>query len=154
MKNIIFVLAFATLMSGNVLVGCKPSTKEQLESREKVHDARDDVQAAKEDLKVAKKQATAEEWQAFKNKTDSIITENEIRIAVLESKMKKTGKSIDAKFQKNIDDLIQKNKELRVKTQTYKNDANADWQSFKREFNHDMDEMGRALKDLTVDNKK
>jgi hypothetical protein len=30
----------------------------------------------------------------------------------------------------------------------------SDWESFKREFNHDMDELGQALKDLTVDNKK
>jgi len=32
--------------------------------------------------------------------------------------------------------------------------ANAEeWETFKREFNHDMDELGKALKDLTVDNK-
>ena len=30
----------------------------------------------------------------------------------------------------------------------------SNWESFKREFNHDMDEIGQALKDLTVDNKK
>jgi len=37
---------------------------------------------------------------------------------------------------------------------SYKNDADSDWQSFKREFNHDMDELGHSLKDFTVDNKK
>jgi hypothetical protein len=29
-----------------------------------------------------------------------------------------------------------------------------DWESFKREFNHDVDELGQALKDLTVDNEQ
>jgi hypothetical protein len=29
-----------------------------------------------------------------------------------------------------------------------------DWEKFKREFNHDMDELGKSLKDLTVNNKK
>lgn len=38
--------------------------------------------------------------------------------------------------------------------ETYKNDANADWQSFKREFDHDIDEVGQALKDLRVDNEQ
>jgi hypothetical protein len=37
---------------------------------------------------------------------------------------------------------------------TYKNDANSNWQSFKREFKHDTDELGQALKDFTVNNKK
>jgi len=32
--------------------------------------------------------------------------------------------------------------------------SQSNWESFKREFNHDMDEIGQALKDLTVDNKK
>jgi hypothetical protein len=36
----------------------------------------------------------------------------------------------------------------------YKNDADSDWQSFKREFNHDMDELGNAFNNLTVNNKK
>jgi hypothetical protein len=30
----------------------------------------------------------------------------------------------------------------------------SDWVSFKREFNHDMDEIGKAFEDLTIDNKK
>jgi DNA-directed RNA polymerase subunit N (RpoN/RPB10) len=31
--------------------------------------------------------------------------------------------------------------------------SQSDWEAFKREFNHDMEELGKALKDLTVDNK-
>jgi hypothetical protein len=149
MKKIIFTL----LLALTVLIGCKPSNKDGIESQEKVQEAKENVQNAKDSLSVARKAATAEEWQAFKNDTDSIINENEIRIAELKAKMKKTGKSIDAKYQKNIEVLEQKNKDLKVKIDAYKNDANADWQSFRREFNHDMDEIGQALKNLTVDNK-
>lgn len=101
-----------------------------------------------------KKAAIAEEWKAFKIYGDSIINENNERIAELKLKMKKTGKSIDAQYEKSIDALEQKNKDLKVKMETYKNDANADWQSFKREFNHDIDGVGQALKDLRVDNEQ
>lgn len=154
MKKIIFFLAITTIIVGTTVVGCKSTTKEEIESQEKVDVAEQNLKDAKDSLVVAKKAATAEEWQTFKNQTDSVISYNEAQIAELKLKMQKTGKSVDTKYQKNIDILEQKNKDLKVKVDTYKNDANSDWQSFKREFNHDMDEIGQAFKDLTVDNKK
>lgn len=154
MKKTIFFLAITTIIVGTTVVGCKSTTKEEIESQEKVDVAEQNLKDAKDSLVVAKKAATAEEWQTFKNQTDSVISYNEAQIAELKLKMQKTGKSVDAKYQKNIDILEQKNKDLKVKVDTYKNDANSDWQSFKREFNHDMDEIGQAFKDLTVDNKK
>ena len=154
MKKSIFTLAVVTFISGILMMSCKSSTKEETESQEKVQDARENVQDAKDSLVVAKKAATVEEWKAFKEHTDSVINDNKVRIAELKLKMKKTGKAIDAKYQENIDTLEQRNKDLKVKMDTYKNDVNSDWQSFKREFNHDMDEIVRAFKDLTVDNKK
>lgn len=154
MKKTIFILAVATFMVGTTLVGCKSTTKEEVSSQEKVDEAEQDLEDAKDSLVVAKKAATAEEWQTFKDQTDSVISYNEGQIADLKQKMQKTGKSVDAKYQKNIDILEQKNKNLKTKIDTYKNDANSDWQSFKREFNHDMDEIGKSFKDLTVDNKE
>jgi uncharacterized protein YcfL len=148
MKKIIFILAVT------ILVGCKSTTKEEIESQEKVDVAEQNLKDAKDSLIVAKKAATAEEWQTFKDQTDSVISYNEAQIAELKMKMQNTGKSVDAKYQKNIDILEQKNKDLKVKADTYKNDANSDWQSFKREFNHDMDEIGQAFKNVIVDNKK
>ena len=154
MKKIIFLLTITTFILATTLVSCKSTTKEEIESQEKVDVAEQNLKDAKDSLVVAKKAATAEEWQTFKDQTDSVISYNEAQIAELKLKMQKTGKSVDAKYQKNIDILEQKNKDLKVKVDTYKNDANSDWQSFKREFNHDMDEIGQAFKNVTVDNKK
>lgn len=153
MKKIIFILAVTTFIVGTTFVGCKSTTKEEIESQEKVDDAKQNLEDAKDSLVVAKKAATAEEWRTFKNQTDSVISYNEAQIADLKLKMQKTGKTVDAKYQKNIDILEQKNKNLKVKIDTYKNDANSDWQSFKREFNYDMEEIGQAFKDVAVDNK-
>jgi len=47
--------------------------------------------------------------------------------------------------------LFQKKK---VKISKYKNDGNEKWESFKREFNYDMDELGQSLKDLGENNVK
>jgi Na+-transporting methylmalonyl-CoA/oxaloacetate decarboxylase gamma subunit len=154
MKKIIFLLTITTFILATTLVSCKSTTKEEIESQEKVDVAEQNLKDAKDSLVVAKKAATAEEWQTFKDQTDSVISYNEAQIAELKLKMQKTGKSVDAKYQKNIEILEQKNKDLKVKADTYKNDANSDWQSFKREFNHDMDEIVQAFKNVTVDNKK
>ncbi|MFV5699672.1 hypothetical protein ACM55H_14995 [Flavobacterium sp. ZT3R17] len=153
-RKTIYTLALTTFIAGSVLVGCQTSTKKEEIAKDKVADAREDVQDAKEELMNARKEATAEEWKAFKNQTNIAINENEIRITDLKAKMEKTGNSIDALYAKKVEELEQKNKDIKFKVGTYKNDKASDWESFKREYNHDMNELGQALKDMTVDNKK
>lgn len=59
---------------------------------------------------------------------------------------------LDPLYEKRIETLEQQNKDFRKKIEDYEK-SQTDWEIFKREFNHDMDELGKALKDLTVDNK-
>ena len=73
MKKSIFTLAFITCIAATILISCKPSTKEEMESQEKVEIAKEGVQDAKDTLAVARRAATEQEWQAFKNSNDSII---------------------------------------------------------------------------------
>lgn len=145
MRKIVYMLGIITILAGLTLVSCKPSTEKEKEAEE-------NLEEANEDFIEAKKAATAEEWEAFKVSGDSIIKKNNERIAELKLKIKRTGKAIDAEYEKSINALEQKNKDLKVKMEVYKNDTNDDWQSFKREFNHDIQEIGQALKDITVDN--
>jgi hypothetical protein len=154
MKKSIFTLAIVTGIAGTLIMSCKPATKEEKESQEKVEVARENVQDAKDTLAMAKQAATEEEWIAFKKSNDSIIRVNDLRIAALKLKIKNTGNNIDSTYQKKVYVMEVRNKNLKVKMDAYKNDINSDWQSFKREFKHDTDEIGKALKDLTVDNKK
>jgi len=153
MKKSISILAIATLVVGSIVISCKPNTEKEQAAQESVDSAKVALTEAEENLDEAKRAATAEEWQEFKNTTDAKIEENKAKIAELKLKIKKTGKDIDKAYQRNIDTLEQKNERLKIKIDSYKNDAQSDWNSFKREFNHDMDELGQSLKDFTVDNK-
>lgn len=137
MKKSIFALAVVTCITGAFIISCKPATIEEKEAQEKVELARDNVEDARDTLNAAKREAFKEEWTAFKHSGDSIIKINELRIAKLKRRMKNNGKSIDAEYQKNIDLIEQKNKDLKIKMDAYKNDMNSDWQSLKREFTHD-----------------
>ena len=67
--------------------------------------------------------------------------------------MKKPGNTLDALYAKRIETLEQKNRDLRTRMDAYEK-SESDWEVFKREFNHYMDELGQALTDFTVDNKK
>jgi predicted HicB family RNase H-like nuclease len=151
MKKTIYTLAAITLMAATVLLGCNTSTKKE---EDDVADARENTEDAKEELMVAKKEANAEEWKKIKKETNTRITENKIRIAQLKVKMIKSGKSIDTLYAKKIEELEQKNKDIKIKVDSYKNDTSDDWELFKREYNHDMDQLNRAIEDMTVNNKK
>jgi len=43
---------------------------------------------------------------------------------------------------------------MKQKLGDHKEDGKENWNAFKKEFNHDMDELGNAFKDLTVNNVK
>ena len=47
-----------------------------------------------------------------------------------------------------------KNSDMRMRMDNYKEDGKDNWETFKTEFSHDMDELGKAFKDLTVKNVK
>ncbi|MEI8049023.1 MAG: hypothetical protein WCI92_16695 [Bacteroidota bacterium] len=146
-KTILTLIIATTFISGAIFNVCSPSTPKEDAAQARV----DDV---KEELKDARKAATAEEWKAFKDESELKIRDNEIRIAELKTKIKKTDKELDAVYERKIDALEQQNKAMKVKIDVYEKDFKSDWESFKREFNHDMNEIGQALQDLTVDNKK
>ena len=155
MKKYVFLFAvLLTVIAGFTFNGCESSAQ-------KVNDAKTDVQDAKQNLKdvqndansEAQKAAYAEEWKIFKEETRVKILENETRIAELKTKMKTTGKTLDALYSKKVNDLEQRNQNLKKRLDAY-DKGQSDWESFKREVNHDLEGLGQAFTDLTVNNKK
>ena len=152
MKKIFIPIAALMFFTGAIYMGCQSSGQ-------KVDDAQSKVQDAKQDLKVAQQDAAAdaqkakqmEEQKAFRSMSEAKIDSNETRIAELKDKIKTSGKKLNALYSKNIEALEQKNKDLKTKIDNY--DGQSDWESFKREFNHDMAGLGQSLKDFTVNNK-
>lgn len=148
------IAAIAAFISGATLTNCESSAKKSEDAQAKVLDAKQDLKDAQSDASVAaQKAADAEEWRTFKMDTQAKIDANEKYVAEMKAKMKVSGKKMDAVYEKSIDALELRNKNLKVRMEAYEK-GQSDWQSFKREFNHDMDELGQAFKDLTVDNKK
>lgn len=154
MKKTIFTLAVTAIIAGTILISCQTSTQKQETAQLKVQDAREDLNSAKKNAnEAAQKVATAEEWKTFKSESELKINANEIRITELKVKMNKPGEILDPLYAKKISTLEQQNRDLRAKLYAYEK-SQSNWESFKREFNSDMDAIGEAFKNLTVDNKR
>lgn len=155
MKKLNSILAVTViLMAGTVLTSCQTPDQKVDAARDKVQDARQDLnKAQKEAYDAENKQIDAEEWKTFKSETEISIKNNELRIAELKVQLEKPGKTFDAIYKQRIETLEQKNKDMRIRLDAYEKDG-TDWETFKREFNNDMNELGKALKDFTIDSKK
>ncbi|MDZ4704578.1 MAG: hypothetical protein SH848_11650 [Saprospiraceae bacterium] len=155
MKNSLFILAVATtLMGGMTLTSCQSASQKSEDAQSDVIDAREDLRDEQKDAAVAAQEAANEqEWLAFKSDAEMKIKGYEDRIVELKANMKKSGKAMDALYAKNIEILDQKIKDMKTRIEA-RNNSESDWESFKREFNSDMDGLGKSLKDLSVDNKK
>jgi hypothetical protein len=155
MKKKIFILVVTSVfIAGTIFTGCQSSTQKQEAAQLKVQDAREDLNSAKKEANAADQiVATAEQWKTFKSESELKINANEVRITELKTKMNKPGEILDPLYSRKITTLEQQNKDLRAKLYAYEK-SQSNWESFKREFNSDMDAIGEAFKNLTVNNKR
>lgn len=153
-KTILILVGTSVFIAGMIFTGCQSSTQRQEAAQLKVQDAREDLNSAKKEAnEAAQIVATAEEWKAFRSESELKIKANEIRITELKAKMNKPGEILDPLYSQRITTLEQQNKDLRARLDAYEK-SQSNWESFKREFNSDMDAIGRAFQNLTVDNKR
>jgi DNA repair ATPase RecN len=154
MKSTFFTLFVATSMfAGTLFTGCQSSATKEEAANDKVDEAQQELMEAQQEADIeAQKVATADEWNTFKTESEIKISEYEIRIKAIRDQMRKPGKTFDDLYKKRIDQLEEKIADLKTRMNDYEKNQSG-WESFKREFNHDMDELGKAMNDLVVDNK-
>ncbi len=146
MKKTIFYIAFAAIVSGGIFTSCDSKEKKMDDAKEEMQDAKEDMKDAAQDLNP--------EYNSFKTDAEMRIDANDQRIADMQAKLNEPGKKpLDDARVKRIAELKEKNAELRSRLYGYEKER-SDWESFKREFNHDMDELGNAFKDLGENNAK
>lgn len=152
-KSILTIVAVTAFLTGTIFTGCQSPAEKEASAEAKLQSAEIELEAAQKEATV-QKAATAEEWELFKKETDLKIRKNEISIAELKIKINKPGTTFDELYKKRIDALEQKNKDLKIRMESYeKSKSQSDWGKFKREFNADMNELGKALTDFTNDSK-
>ena len=152
MKKTILVLAIATITAGTVINGCKSPSEKVEEAQIKVEEADSNLKTALNDSsKTVQRAANVEEWKIFRNESQARIKNNEIRIDALKSKVKRDGMYASYSDEDRIDSLAERNKELVSRMDNY-DSGKSDWETFKLEFNRDLDGLGESLKKFMVKN--
>lgn len=146
MKNSILPLVSFFFIGVSFLMSCSNSA-------DRVDDAKQDVVKADSNLVVAQEEFLAD-VENYRRTTSEKVAENEKNIAEFKARVEQDKKIAKADYNLKIAELEQKNNDLRMKMENYRADSKEQWESFKIEFNHDMDEVGKAFKDLTVNNVK
>lgn len=152
MKKSIFILAVATsLLAGAIFTSCQSNNQKVEAAKDKVQDARQDLIEAQTDAYDAEVvKINSEEWKAFKIETENNIENNDLRIAELKVQLEKPGQTFDPIFKNRIEVLEQKNLDMKNRLSNYKNNQ-SDWEVFKSEFNHDMEELQKDLREFSFE---
>ncbi len=150
MKKLILPFAVTLLMAGSVLTSYGQEIDRKSEkARENLKEAKQDEVAAKKDLKEAQKDS-ASEYQQFKIDENKKIQNNNKSIADFKARIAKEKKENRAQYEKKLSVLDQKNTDLKKRLNDFKDNGKDNWASFKRSFNHDMDQLGKSLKNFTI----
>ena len=136
MNKSILILAITAV---TIFTSCKSAQQKETAAKENVVEAKQDLK----DTKIS----NANEWLEFKTESIKKISDNDTKIADLKVQMNKPGKTFDGLYRTRIEKLEAKNKELKTKLNNYDGNETG-WTTFKNDFNRDMDEMGKNIKDL------
>ena len=120
---------------------------------EKVEHAQENVTEANNDLNKAN-EAYLADVETYRIETTNKINSNNQSIIDFNARIDGQKNEAKADYRKKVAELETKNSDMKKRMEDYKADSKENWESFKTEFNHDMDELGNAFRDLTIDNKK
>jgi outer membrane PBP1 activator LpoA protein len=149
MKKSLILFTAAALLLAVATSSCEsPSSR-----AEKVEDAKKDLTQAKKDLDKATKAYLAD-VEKYRVEAAAKVTANEKSIAGFKARIAMEKEEVRADYEKKIDALEEKNTDMKKAMDDYKIEGKEKWESFKTEFSHDMDELGKAFRDLTVKNVK
>jgi hypothetical protein len=95
------------------------------------------------------------EIRDYRTRTEVTLDENDQKIEEYRAKINaSTDAKYRARYEGRIDALEEENEELRARLKGYNRERDGDWDSFKSEFQHDMNELGESIKGLFKDEVK
>lgn len=146
MRNKRSTFTLALFLAGIVLVACQSS--------EKGENDQNIAQNVKVQLTLAQEErslAMRDSIQQFKAESKSIISNNEKSIGAFKLKIENGDKAANIRYEKTVAQLEKNNNELKKKLEGYNDKETGNWQRFKSEFKSDMNKLGKAISDFTVE---
>jgi DNA repair exonuclease SbcCD ATPase subunit len=154
MRKSILILTIPALVSASLLfTGCSTSADKVENAKQDVTDAKADLRDAKADLKDANREYLAD-VESYRRETAEKIEDNNQSIIAFKARIKNEKAEASENYKKKLAELERKNADMKKRMEDYQADGKDNWETFKMEFNRDMESLGLAFKNLTVNNVK
>jgi hypothetical protein len=144
MSKYLIACAIACVLTVPVFMGCRES------AGNKMDEAKASMEKIRQDMKDTEANYM-DDWQDFKNQSLGKINANENKLQIFRDKMEKSSSDVKTKYNAAVVDLEHQNRELKDKMVRYKKEGKARWDTFKSEFNRDMDKVEASVNDLTAE---
>lgn len=144
MKTPILTLALTALTTATILSSCTSAA-------DQVKIEQENVITANEKLTDAENEYYAEIAEYKKANLEKIAA-NEKSIAEFKARIASDKKDAKDDYNERIAELDKQNSDLKKKMDEYEESGKENWAEFKKEFNHDMEELGKAFNDFTHKN--
>jgi ABC-type transporter MlaC component len=143
MKKSITMSLVSMMMASSVLFSCSTPS-------EKMEQAEENVVDSKKELKEEKAA-----YKEYRKNAEMRISENEKNIAEFNQRIKNQKADAKKDYEQKIADLNQKNSDMKMRLADFKSDNQSNWETFKTDFNREMDELGNSISNFNVkDDKK
>lgn len=146
MKKMIVAFALTMFLVAALLLSCTSSSEKVENAENKLTQAQDNLNEAIND--------SIEDYQVFRKEADMKLAAQEKIIAEFKARIANEKKENRAEYEKKIAELEQQKYDMKMKLDEFKQDGKDSWTNFKSEFVRDMENLGKAINDLTIKNNK
>lgn len=136
----------------SAIVGCNSITANKKQEEEKAEEAKYVHALALEEAEKMKIDSV--EYAIYCEESEMKLAENDRKIESLKSTIKAESKSIRITTENALNDAKVKNKQLKIKLNDFQKGVKSDWESFKLDFNKDLDELGKSISAMAEKNMK
>lgn len=138
-SNIMKLTLFAILITG-LMMSCNESPGERVE------EAEENVVKAQQELEEARQDSI--EYVSYRSDAERKLDANDQKIADLKQRKRTASKEVEDQYDREIEALDKRNKELRDNIDTYQSAGRDRWESFKYSFNENMNDLENSISNL------
>lgn len=143
-----YYLIMTMVVTGMILTACQSSTTKKEKAR--AEEMPDTVIYIDQDQKPTLKEAIDQ----FKKHSEKQIRQNEKEIVLLKAGIIDEKEKARIKDDEKIAELELRNNDLVIRLDNYYDESQEQWDSFKVEYNEDMEDLEDDFRGLTIENKK
>ncbi|MEA4982221.1 MAG: hypothetical protein VB066_05835 [Paludibacter sp.] len=149
MKTIRFKVA---MLTGIAMLGIVSCTNSPSKKAEVLEDAKENVLEAEQGLDKAVNDSI-NEYARYKMEAEAKLVENDLKIAALKTNMKAERIEVRTNYEKQLNELEQKNAALKVSISEYQESDVNKWEKFKAIVNQDIEEIKLAITRMSENRK-